>query len=500
MLSSDDTWGRVEKFLGQTSERRKMEVLSTIVQFILSMGAAVFVPLIMFIFGKIVGMKTGDAFMAALTLGIAFTGMNVITSFMTGAIQPAAEALADKTGLVLTTIDTGWPAMSAIAWAWPFGILCFPLLIVINIIMLMANKTSTLNIDLWNCWNLLFTCVLVRYACVTAGMSEVLSMVLAFVAAGIMVVIGLLIGDAWQPTIERLTGIPGVTVPHSMTYTAVIMLPFEKILEHIPAIENKHVDAKYLRDHLGVFGQNAVMGIIIGIALGLVAYWDSSNIFGAWVDGSFVGGTFQNALTLGIQTATAMHLFPMVSKLFMEALNPISDAVGDWMQSKFEGRDLYIGLDWPIVAGSNELWVLTILMVPVELIWAVALAPSGMNSVLPFAGIINLCLAVPALFICDGNLIKMIIIGIIITPVYLIVSTAFAPACTDLAATYSPASLGEATSITWSTMECPDYRYLAAQAFSGHIVYIVLFIGWLLLFVWLLKEMKKRNAAMKASE
>ena len=79
MLSVDDTWGRVEKFLGQTSERRKMEVLSTIVQFILSMGAAVFVPLIMFIFGKIVGMKTGDAFMAALTLGIAFTGMNVIT-------------------------------------------------------------------------------------------------------------------------------------------------------------------------------------------------------------------------------------------------------------------------------------------------------------------------------------------------------------------------------------------------------------------------------------
>ena len=110
-----------------------------------------------------------------------------------------------------------------------------------------------------------------------------------------------------------------------------------------------------------------------------------------------------------------MVLFPMVSKLFMQALSPISDAVGDWMKAKFQdGRELYIGLDWPIVAGSNELWVLTILLIPVELIFAVVLAPIG-NTVLPFAGIINTCCAVPALLLTGGNLIKMLILGIIAT-------------------------------------------------------------------------------------
>ena len=142
-----------------------MDVLLAVVNYILGFGAAVFVPLIMLVLGLCVKMKFSDAFIAALTLGVAFTGMNMLTGFMTGAIQPAAEGLATKTGVVLTTVDTGWPAMSAIAWAWPFGVLCFPLLIVINVILLAANKTSTLNVDLWNVWNLLFTCVLTDYAC-----------------------------------------------------------------------------------------------------------------------------------------------------------------------------------------------------------------------------------------------------------------------------------------------------------------------------------------------
>jgi PTS system galactitol-specific IIC component len=461
-----------------------MDVLLDVVNYILGFGAAVFVPLIMFILGKCVKMKTSDAFIAALTLGVAFTGMNLVTNFMTSAIQPAAEGLADKTGIVLTTIDTGWPAMSAIAWAWPFGVLCFPLQIVINIIMLAANKTSTLNVDLWNVWNVLFTTVLIDYACEAAGFDAGLAMALAFIGAGCQVVIGLLIGDAWQPTIQKITGIPGVTVPHSMTFTAVFLLPFEKLLEHIPAIENQSFDAKWLRDKIGIFGENAVMGLIIGTVLGAIAY-----------------GELQAALTLGIQAATAMQLFPMVSKLFMAALSPISDAVGDWMKKKFEGsRELYIGLDWPIVAGSNELWVTTIILIPIEIILAIALSGVG-NTVLPFAGIINLCVAVPALFLAEGNLIKMIILGTIGTPVYLLVASSFAPYCTQLAKLYSPDSLagmGDNPSITWSTLECPDWRWCIANGLSGHPVAIVCLIAWVAGFVWLLKTMKKRNESIRA--
>ena len=460
-----------------------MDVLYNVVQYILGFGAAVFVPLIMLIIGLICKMKFSDAFLAALTLGIGFTGMNVLINFMTGAITPAAQGLATATGISLPAVDVGWPALSAIAWAWPYGTLCFPLLIVINIIMLKFKLTNVLNVDLWNCWTKLCTCVITYYLCVSAGIPEGTSVVLGFVAASIQIIVELKVGDVIQPTIQKVTGIPGVTVPHALMLSCAVVLPFEKLLEKVPAIEKNQVDAKWLRDKIGIFGENSVMGFIIGTVLGAVAYKDP-----------------QKALTLGIQAGTAMQLFPTVSKLFMQALAPISDAVGSFMKSRFEGRELIIGLDWPIIAGSDELWVSMILLIPFELIWAFVLAPVG-NVVLPFAGIVNICLGPCLLMLSGGNLIKMLIEGIIVTPVYLMASSSFAPYLTKLARTYSPASLknvGHSAMVTWSTLETPDFRWSIANALSGHIAGIIALIVWFALFVWLLKEFKKRNEKIKA--
>lgn len=462
-----------------------MDVLLNIVNYILGFGAAVFVPLIMLIIGLIVKMSFKDAFFAALTLGIAFTGMNVLINFMTGAITPAAQGLAEATGISLPAVDVGWPALSAIAWAWPLGVLCFPLLMVINLIMLLLKLTDTLNVDFWNCWTKLLTTVLTYYLCAAAGMPEGVAIAMGFVAASVQIILELKIGDAFQPTIERITGIPGVTVPHAMMLTATVAYPIERLLEKIPAIENNNADAKWLRKKIGIFGENAVMGFIIGTAMGAIAYRD-----------------VQQALTLGVQAATALQLFPMVSKLFMQALSPISDAVGDFMKARFKGRELIIGLDWPILAGSNELWVTCILLIPFELILAFVLAPVG-NIVLPFAGIVNICLVPGLLMVSNGNIIKMLIEGIIITPIYLLVSSSFAPWVTQLALTYSPDSLanvGGDALISWSTLECPDFRWAIANAFSGNVAGIAVLVGWLALFVWMLRGFKKRNEALKASE
>ncbi|MBF0598861.1 PTS galactitol transporter subunit IIC [Atopobiaceae bacterium FL090493] len=462
-----------------------MDVLLNIVNYILGFGAAVFVPLIMLIIGLIVKMSFKDAFFAALTLGIAFTGMNVLINFMTGAITPAAQGLAEATGISLPAVDVGWPALSAIAWAWPLGVLCFPLLVVINLIMLLLKLTDTLNVDFWNCWTKLLTTVMTYYLCAAAGMPEGAAIAMGFLAASVQIILELKIGDAFQPTIERVTGIPGVTVPHAMMLTATVAYPIERLLEKIPALENNNADAKWLRKKIGIFGENAVMGFIIGTVMGAIAYRD-----------------VQQALTLGVQAATALQLFPMVSKLFMQALSPISDAVGDFMKKRFKGRELIIGLDWPILAGSNEIWVTCILLIPFELVLAFVLAPMG-NIVLPFAGIVNICLVPGLLMVANGNIIKMLIEGIIITPIYLLVSSSFAPFVTQLALTFSPDSLanvGGDAMITWSTLECPDFRWAIANAFSGNIAAIAVLVGWLALFVWMLRGFKKRNEALKAAE
>lgn len=441
-----------------------MDIIQSIFQYILDMGAPVFVPIIMIIVGLIVKMKFRDAFSAGITLGVAFVGMSLIIGFMMGSIGPAAQQFVKNTGIELNAIDGGWTALAALAWAWPLAFLMFPLQIGINIVMLATKQTNTLNVDLWNVWGKILTAVIVS---AISG-----SVVLAFVVAAVQMVLELKISDVNQKQIQKLTQIPGVTTTHSMNLFGVLLYPLNKLLDFIPGM-NKQIDANWLKQRLGIFAENHIMGFIIAVLIGVFAQMGVAK-----------------SLTLGVQGAAALTLFPMVSKLFMQALSPISDATSEFMQKRFKDREFYIGLDWPIMAGCNEIWVTTILLIPVMLGLAVLLPG---NNVLPFAGIINLSVAVPAMIVTGGNLLRMVILGAVTTPVFLYLSTSFAPIVTNLAKTTKSVDVPNGQMITWSTIEYPDFRYLFAHAANGEIIGIAGAIVWLGLFVWYYKGMKVRN-------
>lgn len=442
-----------------------MGIIESSFQYILNLGAPVFVPLIMILVGLIVRMKFREAFSAGLTLGLAFVGMSMVVGFMMNAISPAAQQFVSNTGIELTAIDGGWTPMSTLAWAWPLAFFMFPVQIGINLIMLAIKQTNTLNVDLWNVWGKIFTAVLV------IGVSG--SVPLAFIVASLQVILELKLADVNQKQIERLTQIPGVTTTHAMTFFNVILWPFNKVLNLIPGINDKHIDADWLKEKLGIFAENHIMGFIIGILIGVFAQYSVSDI-----------------LLLGVQSAAALTLFPMVAKLFMQALAPLSDAVSEYMKRRFEGREFYIGLDWPFLAGRNEIWVTTIVLVPFILGLAVLLPG---NSILPFAGIINLSVAVPALIVTGGNLVRMIILCIISTPIFLYVSTFFAPTITSLAKDTGALEVPAGQLLSWSSLELPVFRYMFAHATDLNIVGIVGALTWVGLFVWYYKGMQARN-------
>ena len=185
----------------------------------------------------------------------------------------------------------------------------------------------------------------------------------------------------------------------------------------------------------------------------------------------------------------------MVSKLFSQALSPISEAVSDFMREKFEDREVYIGLDWPVLGGRNELWVAVIFTIPFLLIGSIVL-PN--NIVLPFAGIINLSFVVGALLLTNGNVLRMIIHGLISTPLFLYGATYFTPYMTRLAE--ETKTLNQSGLISWATFEGPDIRYILANGFNGDVIAIVLGVVWLALYVWLLKDRKKYNETLEVGE
>lgn len=440
-----------------------MQIFQDIINYILGLGSAIFVPLIILILGLVAGMKFKKAFMSAITLGIAFTGMSMVIGFMSNAVSPASEALAKNTGLNLPALDLGWTGAASITWSWSYAFVFFAVVLGVNFVMLILNWTKTLNVDMWNVWGKALTAYLVYFI---SG-----SLLAGFITAVVQVILELKMGDMFQRHIEDLTGIPLVTVTHLMNISAVLLLPINVIMDKIPFF-NRRADTKALKKKIGIFSENSVMGFLIGLGLGLAAAYGVSG-----------------SLNLAIQIATAMALFPMISKMFMQSLSPLADAMSEMMKKRFKDREVYIGLDWPVLAGRSEIWVTAILLVPVFIGYAIILPG---NAVLPLAGIINYSIAVGGLLLTGGNLVRMLIMGGISMPIYLYAATYLTPILTGLAdRTGAVEGIQKGQQITWSSIEGPEFRILFAEAFKGNILGIVGSVVFIAMFVWLYKYMSK---------
>lgn len=426
-----------------------MSVLGNVINWILGLGAAIFVPIIIIIAGLIVGMKLKDAISAGITLGVAFTGMSMLIGFMSDAIGPAAKAMLTHTGINLPIVDGGWTTLSAIAWSWPYAFLMFPLMIGLNILMLIINKTKTFNADLWNVWGKIFTGVAVA-AVSKPYFGTAASIALAFIVAGIQIIFELKMAD--------------------------FMFPIDCILKKIPAL-NKRFDAAALKDKIGIFAESHVLGFILGIIFGILARYS-------------VAAT----LTLGIQASCALTLFPVISKYFMMALEPISSAISAFMNKKFDDRTLVVGLDWPFMGGANEIWLAVFWAIPVTLVFSMFLPG---NEILPFAGIVNNAIAVAAFLVTGGNIIRMLILVTLFAPAYLWVGTIMAPFISDLARSTGAVALKAGELISCSSIDGPIQTYAFSHVFKimdGNFLPLVLCVIFVVCFIALYKYLGKEEA------
>ena len=74
----------------------------------IDLGAIVVLPILIFIFGMILGTKPKKAFVSGVIVGVGFVGLNMVVDLLGGSLGPAAQAMVERFGLHLTTIDVGW--------------------------------------------------------------------------------------------------------------------------------------------------------------------------------------------------------------------------------------------------------------------------------------------------------------------------------------------------------------------------------------------------------
>ena len=283
-----------------------MDILQTVFQGLVDLGASVFLPIVITLIGIILGMKPTKAFSAGLTLGVALVGMNHVMSLMTDSVGAAAQAFVQNTGVQLKALDMGWAPALGLCWTWEYAFLMFPVQIGINILLLAVGFTNCLNVDMWNVGNKVCTAFLVAYV---SGNPAI-----GFACAIIQCVFELKNADCTKYRLQKLTGIPGISMPHPMFLAGIYYYPLTHFLDKIIP-DSMNIDAQKIRDKIGIFGENHIMGFIVGCFIGI-----------------FGGYDYKEVLTLGVQAGTALTLFPMVAKLFHDR----SDTGEQWGDRIYE--------------------------------------------------------------------------------------------------------------------------------------------------------------------
>jgi PTS system galactitol-specific IIC component len=134
-----------------------MEAIKAIYDFITGFGPSVMMPIIVTLLALILGASFGKALRAGITVGIGFIGINLVIGLLFQYLGPAAEGMVKNWGVSLTAIDVGWPVAAAIAFGTDIGRVIFIVGLLVNIIMLVARLTKTVDIDLWNYWHWAFS-------------------------------------------------------------------------------------------------------------------------------------------------------------------------------------------------------------------------------------------------------------------------------------------------------------------------------------------------------
>lgn len=389
-----------------------MEAVSS---YLNDLGAAVVLPVLIALFGLALGQKFSRSVRSGVLIGVGFVGINLVVGLLGTAVSPAAQAMAGRLDVNLDIVDVGWPSSAAIAFGSQVGAAIIPFCLLLNVVLLLVGLTRTFDIDLWNYWH---------FALAGALVAVVMdSFWWGLFAAGIAMIVTLSLADLAAPLVQKYFGFPDISFPHGTAAPyALLAIPLNRAMDKIPGLNKVEADPAAIQKRFGVFGETLFLGLVIGLLLGIAGYgFDDPRADSIAI------------LQLGINVAAVMVILPRMVAILMEGLVPVSEAARGFMQKRFPGRTYYIGLDAAIAVGQPAVIATSLILVPVTLLVAIALAPLG-NRVLPLVDLATIPFIVAVMVpIFRGNILRSVIGGAIAIGGGLFIATAISGTFTRVA-------------------------------------------------------------------
>lgn len=330
-----------------------MEILSAIVSSIIDTGAVVMLPIVMTILGLVFRVPFGKSLKAGVTIGIGFAGLSVIVNFLLESVQPAIDYYSGLGGSGFTTVDIGWAAVGGAAWGVPWAPLVIVAGVLINLLLIFLNVTNVLNVDIWNYAHFL----------VAGTMAYALSdnLWLGFAVAMVFCVLDLFLAQWVAPKWQEYTGVKGVTCSTlcQLSFGWPIATFLNWVIDRIPIVRDIDWSMDKVSQKLGVLGDPAIIGLIVGIVLGLLTQQP-----------------WEEALLMGMQVAASMVLLPKMVSIMMEGLSTIADGAQAFMKKHLgkdkdgNERELLVGMDVALGIGNPVVVTTSVIMIPLAILFA----------------------------------------------------------------------------------------------------------------------------------
>jgi PTS system galactitol-specific IIC component len=194
---------------------------------------------------------------------------------------------------------------------------------------------------------------------------------------------------------------PGIAVPCTVSFLAIFARPFNAFIDAIPGIRSIDASPEAIRGKIGVFGDQGVMGFVIGLIIGLIN----------WI---FKVGTFTGALNLAIQIGVLMVFLPKTVSVLCEGVIPITNAVIEFVHEKFSGkREIYVAVDCAALLGHPSVMASVVILYPLIVVLSVILPGTGILPIASLAIVPYWCGAVAPYL--KGNVFRIILFTLVWT-------------------------------------------------------------------------------------
>lgn len=444
-------------------------------------GAQLLVPLVVFLLSLILKVKPMQAFRAAIYMAIGLVAFNIILGILMGQMESVMTLMSANAGKTFDVVDVGWPAAATIVYNNSLGMIYLVVGLIWNVVLFLLKVTDTFEpTDIWNYYFFVTYCICAQF--VTG------SFVIGLLCAMFCNLFVLLVSDAIGPALQEYYGYDGLTCTCISCTNVAVFAGIVKILFDKIGFGRVKVNPDALNKRLGFFGEPAMLGTIIGLIMGAVAYIHQLGNASTW----------STILTFAFTLAVMLVIYPTVSGLFVRGLIPISNTMNARMRSgEIKRKYFLIGIDPAVYFGETANITAGLVLTPILIVTAIILPGNRLVPLADIPAIPFMVIGLTAVF--QGDILKSVICGTVYGSLAHLIASDMAELFTN-AATLAGFALSEGQTFVGSWLvsaQPPLWIFYKCFSANGSLKYILMAVLVALYVVALMHFKKHRRGWYK---